>query len=515
MGINTRVEQTGIYRLISLNELALIDENPGESECNRPCPIGWNVIALSESLQIIRQTVARLSQPVLLESTLPDPLTSRWSIFAAEPIETLSIRQDKAVVQSGSSTQVISIAPKWLSKQAGKVSAESVLKAWIHQWLSAVSAADSPLTAPFKGGIMGWVGYDFGWQLEKLPRLIPDRDGWDDLRLGLYDTFIIYDHKYDRAQLVACDLAQKAAGRSVSDRILLWRKQLQWTCEQAELKPWNGLEVNPVLSRSDYESRIRRVLDYLASGDIFQANFTHRFEAHGPGDPLALYERLARISPAPFAAFSSWDDKAIISSSPEWFYRQDGKQVMTRPIKGTRPRGQTPEEDAANKAELLASLKDKAELTMIVDLERNDLGRVSEFGSVKVNESMKLESYAQVHHLVAEVEGRLRSDKDAVDLLAAMFPGGSITGAPKIRAMEIIEELETHRRGPYTGSIGYISLDGHSAWNIAIRTVLKSGNSWSYNVGGGIVIDSQPGDEYEETLTKGRGMKLAIEGADS
>ncbi|MFM7129660.1 MAG: aminodeoxychorismate synthase component I, partial [bacterium] len=371
-----------------------------------------------------------------------------------------------------------------------------------------------PLSAPFKGGVLGWLGYDFGWHLEKLPRLIPDRDGWEDLRLGVYDTFIVYDHKYNHAQLVACDLAEGSERNSAIERMDMWQKELQWTKEHGRWMPWQGLEVQPVLNRSDYESKICKVLDYLAAGDIFQANFTHRFEARGQGDPLALYERLARISPAPFAAFSQWDDKAIISSSPEWFYRQDGRRVLTRPIKGTRPRGRSPEEDAVNRAELLSSLKDKAELTMIVDLERNDLGRVAEFGSVKVNEAMKLESYAQVHHLVAEIEGQLRPDKDTVDLLAAMFPGGSITGAPKIRAMEIIEEMETHRRGPYTGSIGYISLDGHSAWNIAIRTILKSGECWSYNVGGGIVIDSRPDDEYEETLTKARGMKLAMEGAD-
>ena len=184
---------------------------------------------------------------------------------------------------------------------------------------------------------------------------------------------------------------------------------------------------------------------------------------------------------------------------------------MTRPIKGTRPRGVTPEEDAANQSELLSSTKDKAELTMIVDLERNDLGRVCELGSVKVNQALTLESYAQVHHLVAEIEGRLSPYHDDIDLLAAMFPGGSITGAPKIRAMEIIEELETHQRGVYTGAIGYIGMDGRSAWNISIRTIVRSGDVWSYNVGGGIVADSVPEEEFNETLSKAAGMKAALE----
>jgi para-aminobenzoate synthetase component 1 len=189
----------------------------------------------------------------------------------------------------------------------------------------------------------------------------------------------------------------------------------------------------------------------------------------------------------------------------------EGDRVITRPIKGTRPRGVTPEEDAANQSELLSSTKDKAELTMIVDLERNDLGRVCEFGSVKVNQALTLESYAQVHHLVAEIEGRLSPYHDDIDLLAAMFPGGSITGAPKIRAMEIIEELETHQRGVYTGAIGYIGMDGRSAWNISIRTIVRSGEVWSYNVGGGIVADSVPEEEFNETLSKAEGMKSALE----
>jgi para-aminobenzoate synthetase component 1 len=189
----------------------------------------------------------------------------------------------------------------------------------------------------------------------------------------------------------------------------------------------------------------------------------------------------------------------------------EGDRVITRPIKGTRPRGVTPEEDAANQSELLSSTKDKAELTMIVDLERNDLGRVCELGSVKVNQALTLESYAQVHHLVAEIEGRLSPYHDDIDLLAAMFPGGSITGAPKIRAMEIIEELETHQRGVYTGAIGYIGMDGRSAWNISIRTIVRSGEVWSYNVGGGIVADSVPEEEFNETLSKAEGMKSALE----
>jgi para-aminobenzoate synthetase component 1 len=251
------------------------------------------------------------------------------------------------------------------------------------------------------------------------------------------------------------------------------------------------------------------VLEYIAAGDVFQVNLSQRFTARGRPDPLDLYLRLKTNSPAPFGAFLQWNDLAVISASPEWFYQTRGDHLVTRPIKGTRPRGSNSDDDARLAAELLTSPKDRAELTMIVDLERNDLGRVCEYGSVVVRDPLSIESFAQVHHLVATVEGKLRRDAGPVDVIRALFPGGSITGAPKIRAMEIIDELEPNRRGLYTGAIGYLSRGGASAFNIAIRTILVEGDRASFQVGGGIVADSDPEGEYEETLAKGRGL-LAV-----
>ncbi|MBY0396444.1 MAG: anthranilate synthase component I family protein, partial [Thermoleophilia bacterium] len=216
--------------------------------------------------------------------------------------------------------------------------------------------------------------------------------------------------------------------------------------------------------------------------------------------------------PAPFAAYLAWEDRAVVSASPEWFYQTRGDRIVTRPIKGTRPRGATPDEDARLAAELAASPKDRAELTMIVDLERNDLGRVSRYGTVTVTEALTVESFAQVHHLVATVEGRLRPGVGPVDVVRAVFPGGSITGAPKIRAMEIIDELEPNRRGVYTGAIGYFGRGGISAFNIAIRTMVVEGGTARYQVGGGIVADSDPLAEYHETLHKGRGLREVLGG---
>ncbi len=259
-----------------------------------------------------------------------------------------------------------------------------------------------------------------------------------------------------------------------------------------------------------YCKAVERVKEYIAAGDIFQANLSQRFASPLSFSPWMLYKRLRSINPAPFAAYLSYPELVIASASPERFLKVKHGVVETRPIKGTRPRGKDPEEDRRLRTELLSSAKDRAELTMIIDLERNDLGRVCSFGSVHVPELIVLEEYPTVFHLVATVRGTLAPGKDLVDLLKATFPGGSITGAPKIRAMEIIEELEPVTRGVYTGAIGDLGFDGSADLNIVIRTfIIKDG--WAYfQVGGGIVADSDPEMEYWETIHKGRALMLAL-----
>jgi para-aminobenzoate synthetase component 1 len=258
---------------------------------------------------------------------------------------------------------------------------------------------------------------------------------------------------------------------------------------------------------------VRRVKDYIAAGDIFQANFTQRFETAVDVDPRELYVRLRRRNPSPFAAFlDAGRGRAVLGSSPERFLRLRGRDIETRPIKGTRPRGGTPAEDKTSAEELLASAKDAAELAMIVDLERNDLGRVADYGSVRVAEARTLEAYPTVFHLVATVTGELAAGRDAVDLIKASFPGGSITGAPKVRAMEIIEELEPTARSVYTGGLGWIDLAGDMDINIVIRTMLYDRGRVTYQVGGGIVADSDPEAEYDECLAKGRALAEVLGG---
>jgi aminodeoxychorismate synthase component I len=257
---------------------------------------------------------------------------------------------------------------------------------------------------------------------------------------------------------------------------------------------------------------VRRAIAYIRAGDIFQVNLSQRFCAPWPWDPWLLYRRLRRANPAPFAAFLDGGRWAVVSASPERFLQVDPRtrRVETRPIKGTRPRGRTPEEDARYAEMLLQSEKDLAELVMIVDLARNDLGRVCAYGTVSVPELRRLEAYPTVWHTVAVVEGRLRPGVGPAELLRATFPGGSITGAPKVRAMEIIEELEPVRRGVYTGAIGWLGWDGALDLSIAIRTFVVTGGEAYFHAGGGIVADSDPAAEYEETLAKALGLVRAL-----
>jgi len=259
-----------------------------------------------------------------------------------------------------------------------------------------------------------------------------------------------------------------------------------------------------------YLKAVARAREYICAGDIYQVNISQRFETGLDMPPYELYRRLRAVNPAPFAAFLDMGRQAVICASPERFLKLKGNAVETRPIKGTRPRGKTPLEDAALARELSDSVKDRAENIMIVDLERNDIGRVCLDGSVKVTELAILETYPTVFHLTSTVTGQLSPDKTGMDLIKASFPGGSITGAPKVRSMEIIDELEPTRRSVYTGALGYLGFNGDLDLNIVIRTFLVDGNKAWFQVGGGIVYDSEPEKEYQETLDKGRALVRAL-----
>jgi len=355
---------------------------------------------------------------------------------------------------------------------------------------------------PFIGGGVGYFSYDLKSFLERLPDSSRDDLKLPDCIFGFYDAAVVYDHEKRKAYIAGLS-GDALAGlkRKISAAA---RPQPQYV----DRIRTPHLKSN--FTKASYMAAVRAAKEYIRKGDIYQVNLSQRFEARSPVEPFELYKRLRVLSPAPFAAYLDLKDVVIASSSPERFLLKRGDYVETRPIKGTRPRGEDSWKDAALEKELLASAKDRAEHVMIVDLERNDLGRVSRYGSIRPSEFIILERYATVFHLVSTVSGRLKKDVSAIDCLTAAFPGGSITGAPKIRAMEIIDSLEPVRRGIYTGAIGYISFDGRMDTSIVIRTFIIKGDMAYFQVGGGIVADSEPEKEYEETLDKARAMMSAL-----
>jgi len=459
---------------------------------------------LDASPENLAAVIGNWPEPAILQSGPGFGEAGRWSLFAAYPRLVFeasgarwTLRNDRGDYQSGEGDPLIELA-----RLTGDYR------------LAQPSESPEADACPFQGGLIGYFGYDIAPLIERLPRRASRDSRLPDIRMALYDTAVIVDHASGKVSLRAWDLTEEGLESTVR-RCKLWRRALRGAAGSP--RTIRASRLGPLRSNFDpaeYVRTVGRVLEYIAAGDVFQVNLSQRFTAEGTVEPLDLALRLGQVSPAPFAAFLRWRDLAVISASPEWFYTTRGDLIVTRPIKGTRPRNPDPEVDRRMMSELAGSAKDRAELTMIVDLERNDLGRVCRYGSVRVPDSLAIESFAQVHHLVATVEGRLRPDVGPVEVVRAVFPGGSITGAPKIRAMEIIDELEPTRRGLYTGAIGYLSQGGASGFNIAIRTLTVEGHRVSFQVGGGIVADSDPEAEYEETLHKGRGLKAVLEGED-
>jgi len=364
---------------------------------------------------------------------------------------------------------------------------------------------------PFTGGAVAVLGYELGGVLEKLPCRHPNDLNIPDMTVLFFDVVLAFDRAERRAWAIAAELpAPHARG---AERALEQALALAWL-PSAPVPPPPKVIWRPELDRNTYTDAVGRVLEYIRAGDIFQANFTMRHLAARPAgaEALAIYLALRANNPAPFAAFVDCGPRlAVASLSPERFLRLDpAGGIETRPIKGTRPRGADPQEDARLAESLRASEKDRAENLMIVDLLRNDIGRVADIGSIAVPSLFAVESFASVHHLVSTVVGQLAPGRDAVDLLRATFPGGSVTGAPKIRAMQIIEALEPVRRGPYCGAIGYLAADGSMQFNVAIRTMIAKDGRVHIPVGGGIVADSDPVAEYEETLIKAAAMFKAL-----
>jgi len=380
---------------------------------------------------------------------------------------------------------------------------------------------------PFQGGAAGMLSYDFVHYLEKLPENAADDLQVPDLHFFMIDRLIAFDHKTKKAWIIVCPGAREtvlgysevtkakdvlvAGAETVMEDIL---RRINLNAGTGARSDNNGHRVNISyeMEKERYMDMVTKAKEYIAAGDIFQANLSLRVSAEiGETDPWKVYTILREINPSPFAAFVDFDDYHIVSSSPERLVRVVGKIVDTRPIAGTRPRGKDLDEDETMSAELLLNEKERAEHIMLIDLERNDLGKVSDYGTVNVDELMITEKYSHVIHIVSNVKGMLVDGKDCFSVIRAAFPGGTITGVPKVRCMEIIDEIEPTKRGPYTGSIGYIGFNGNMDQNIIIRTFLiKEGRAY-VQAGAGIVADSDPEREYYESLKKAEALIKTLE----
>jgi len=450
-------------------------------------------------VEALIERFGRRRLPFVLDSAQSNDGLGEWSFFGAEPFEV--VNGDLAELRQAMAAYPVAAHPE----------------------------------IPFAGGAVGYLSYDYGRRLETLPAKAVDDRKIPDAHFGLYDGVAALNHESGRLFLVGHAL--HADADAVVERLRLTvgaslvtdpepaeavktadprrRSDAVFTSEAPTLEAastrarrgdwlWN-------LSKDEFCAAVQRVRGYIAAGDVYQVNLSRRARCAFEGDPVRLYQALRRGNPAPYGAYLDFGAWQLMSTSPEQFLRKRGRQLETRPIKGTRPRGADAEADRREEEALRASEKDRAELLMIVDLERNDLGRVAEFGSVRVEGLYQLERYAGVIHQTARVKATLAACQDVYDALAALFPGGSITGAPKIRAMEIIEELEPTRRGAYCGSVGYVGFDGDAEFNIAIRSLHLKDGQLDYQVGGGIVWDSQPEAEYRETLDKARAIRESID----
>ncbi|MFQ5590657.1 MAG: anthranilate synthase component I family protein [Phycisphaerae bacterium] len=432
---------------------------------------------------------ARSAEPAVLETSMTTGRFGRYTILACDPVEEF--------VASASESQCA-----------------------FHSFAS--RAASYPhvrcpgADIPFFGGWVGFFTYEAGLGIERIHRR-PRVDA-DVPRAGfrLYDSAAVYDHFTDTWYVTAVDWQPPISRRrpSARSRLASLRAKLQKAACAATpplCRPWTSSEPVPNMSIQAYLAKVARAARHIEAGDIYQVNLTQRWTGRTGATPLELYRRLRKTSPSSHAALLPWGNFAVISASPELFLELRDGHVVTRPIKGTRPRIGDPVVDEASRLELTTSDKERAELAMIVDLERNDLGKVCSYGTVRVTEVGSVEQHPTVFHRVATIEGDLQPGRDWLDLLLATCPGGSVTGAPKIRAMQIIDELEPTPRGVYCGSIGVIGLDGSMSFNVAIRTMLHTGNVVHIHAGGAIVADSVPGQEYDETLAKAAGMLRALQ----
>lgn len=438
----------------------------------------------------------------------------RYSFAGANPFILIKAQNNRTEITQGSTARIVTD------------NIFSVINSFLNEFkIAETSLKTAPgKNIPFHGGAVGYLGYELKNQLERLPGKKDGSLNIPDAVLGIYDTIFAYDHKLKKGYVIASGIPEKNGEarkllaqeriRRFFDIIKAPHKYPCITVASSKMRlrqrRMNRIKVRSNFTKIGYINAIRRVQNYIASGDIYQANISQRLSMDFYENPLAFYSRLRKFNPARFGALLNYGDFQIISNSPERLLKVNNGIAETSPIKGTRPRGKNSKDDRALIKELQASVKESAEHIMIVDLERNDMGKICKYGTIKVWPQKKICSYPTLHHMVSTVSGMVKKRIIPVDCIKALFPGGSVTGAPKIRAMEIIEELEPTPRGVYTGAIGYMDFRGNMDLSMAIRTAVLKDKELYLNVGGGIVADSNPEAEYEETMLKAKAFLLAM-----
>ena len=447
----------------------------------------------------------------LFESVIGGEKVGRYSFLAAEPFMTLEARGNEVSIASNGQSQRAAI--------------HNPLEA-LRQRVRAIRVAKLPELPPFVGGAVGYAGYDTVRYVEKLPNAPPDDRRLPDLSFAFYDHMVVFDNVQKTAIVVA--LAKVASGESASAGGI--RRAYDDACRRVDrlvemlASPIDALQPVDIatsgetqlaypsnFSQPEFEDAVRHCVEYIRAGDIFQVVISQRFCVPLAVDPFEVYRTLRVVNPSPFMFFLRTPQCTLVGSSPEIMVRVVDGKVTVRPLAGTRRRGRNEEEDRKLADELLADPKERAEHVMLVDLGRNDVGRVARYGSVEVSDVMVIERYSHVMHITSNVTGQLTDGRDAFDALAACLPAGTVSGAPKVRAMQIIDEIEPHRRGPYAGAVGYIDFAGNMDTCIALRTIVIQDGTAYVQAGAGIVADSVPEREYEETLNKARGLLKAIE----
>lgn len=421
----------------------------------------------------------------------------RYSIAGIKPIATVKGKNYQLFIKDNHGTEVLEGEPLDL----------------FHNWFRKFQTKPDPDIPDFQGGAIGFISYDCVRYFEKLPSEAVDDLETPDLYFLIFDDVVVFDHQTSKLWLITHYYQEQE--KQIAEAKLQKMKE-NWTCEQKIVYQENAVQKvssqAPItFSKDSFIKAVEDIKQYISQGDVFQVNLSVRQHFQLDSHPLKIYETLRKVNPSPYMAYLHFPEFQIVSGSPELLVKKQGRSVSTRPIAGTRSRGKNEEDDTKLANELIENEKERAEHVMLVDLERNDLGRVCEYGSVHVNEFMVIEKYSHVMHIVSNVQGKLKREANYTDIIKATFPGGTITGAPKVRTMEIIEELEPTRRGIYTGSIGWIGFDENMELNIVIRTLFAKDGYGYVQSGAGIVIDSNPEYEYKESLKKAKALVKAIE----